>query len=670
VITCKHAFIILILMTTFGCSNGSNTSIVLDSTGKHPAGWAVALIGGVHPSAYQAHQSACIECHGSVQDKNSNGGTSGVSCFSASRNGIACHPNGPSSHPTGWSAAGSHGSAAKAAAPGLSYCTQCHGTNYTGGAGKSCMTCHTSAPHPAAPWRGTTASATTHTTTNQVNVAECARCHLNNQRLLVPLSVPAGATPGCFNNTLCHGVKSGHPAGWSAASSHGSAAKAAPGTSQGFAYCTQCHGADFVSGIGLSCRTCHTTAPHPIAPNWRANGAITHTTTDTNNASACSTCHNATTPNLAAPNFARFANSPAGSFKGGTPDCFSASLCHGDVRKTTNCDACHSTAATNPFKSMAGATATSDAKVGAHVKHLNASTQTPAYSSNISCSECHAVPGAPAISGSHRNGTNNIAFGTLAKTGSLAPTYTPATGVCANTYCHGTTLTGGGSNKSPLWNQSNYLAAGCATCHGYPPTTVRNGAAAHSTSSSCSGCHSHVNATNNGFSDPSKHINGTVEASGGASHAFPNPGSAHRSATPSSCSGCHNISSTTGSYPVASGTAPNCAGCHKLSLFAGCSDCHGDAATGRPNGSSFPNYNGKHSTHSGIACSVCHSGGGTGTSTHGNSGGSLKTANNVVVVFSTAGGTMTATRSYNSATNRLSVTCTGNCHEQHNGRSW
>ncbi len=620
--TIKSGAILLMLISLWGCSTANDTPITLDVSGKHPAGWAVASIGGNHPAAYQANKSACVECHGSAQDPLSTGGISGVSCFSTSRSGIACHPNGPSSHPAGWSAPGSHGSAAKAAAPGLHYCTQCHGTNFTGDAGKSCMTCHTTAPHPATPWRGTTATGTTHTTTATVNAAECARCHLNNLRLTVPQTVPAGSTPDCFNSTMCHGVRSGHPAGWLAASSHGSAAKAAPAASQGFAYCTQCHGNNFAGGIGLSCMTatCHIPAgpaPHPVAANWRSTGTVTHTNTDVNNAGVCTQCHNAALKNLAQPYLARFA--PAGSFGAGTAGCFNGTLCHADIRATSNCTVCHGPLSATSFNSLAGVTAPSDAKVGAHIKHLNAAVQAPAYSANIACSECHAVPISPAVSGTHRNGVNDVVFGTLAKTGSLTPTYTAATGACANTYCHGTTLTGGGSNKSPVWNQANYLTAGCSTCHGYPPTTVRNGAAAHSASSACSGCHLHVNATNDGFTPTgiAQHINGSVEASGGA-HAVPNYN--HQAAgTGAACTACHAIGTATSAYPAATlGNAPDCRGCHKKAAPGiGCGSCHG-AANGKPTGSAFPDRLGYHGgaqdgAHNNTTCTICHATGGSGS---------------------------------------------------------
>ena len=620
----RSGIILLMFIAIWGCSNGSNNAVILDTTGKHPAGWVVALNGGNHPATYLAAPDKCQECHGT----DLKGGISNVSCFSPDRNGITCHAQGPSGHPVGWNAPAQHGAHAKAAAigvNGMAFCTNCHGANYRGAgtAQKDCLRCHTRAPHPDAPWFiGTSTRTSTHKDTDPTNAPACAVCHTGRANLspagiaALPATAIIGAT-GCFNNTLCHGVMghSSDPQPWNLAVNHGARAKADPSTggNTGFAACQQCHGAGFSTLLGgFTCFTCHATAPHPVAANWRATGTVTHTTTGLANAAVCSSCHNSTTPNLAAPNLARFANSPAGSFKVGTPDCFSASLCHGDVRKTSNCDACHSTATTNPFKSLAGATATSDAKVGAHVSHLLAAAQVPAYSANVACSECHTVPGVPTVSGTHRNNANNINFGTLAtKNGALLPAYTAATGICANTYCHGASLTGGGANKAPVWNQANYLTtSGCATCHGFPPTTVRNGAAAHSASATCNTCHTHVNATNNGFTAAGAvlHINGAVDAAGGAApHAVPNYN--HQAAgTGAACTGCHAIGTVTSVYPAAIlGNAPDCRGCHrKAAPGVGCGSCHGDA-TGRPNGAAFPDKNGQHSRgEHNVACTVCH----------------------------------------------------------------
>jgi predicted CxxxxCH...CXXCH cytochrome family protein len=341
-------------------------------------------------------------------------------------------------------------------------------------------------------------------------------------------------------------------------------------------------------------------------------------------------------------------------------------MCHGDVRKTSNCDACHSTATTIPFKSMAGATAVSDSKVGAHVKHLGASAQAPVYSANIACSECHAVPGSPAVSGTHRNGTTDIVFGTLAKTGSLTPVYTTATGVCAATYCHGNTLDKPATAVlSPTWNApflTGVAASDCAKCHGYPPATATH---AGKTPTQCSGCHPHLNSTGTGFVDVSKHINGLIDASGGG-HAFPNPGSSHKGASNGSgCLGCHTLGTSASVYPVTAGTAPSCRACHLTAnpgIDPHCSDCHGSVTNngagsflaGRPvGGTAFPNRPGQHnrSEHVGRACTVCHPFT-SGDSRHGWSNRQKSTAAQV-------GGAGTNITSWNAATKSCTPTCHG-----------
>jgi len=296
-------------------------------------------------------------------------------------------------------------------------------------------------------------------------------------------------------------------------------------------------------------------------------------------------------------------------------------MCHGDVRKTSNCDACHSTATTNPFKSMAGATSTSDSKVGAHVKHLNAAAQTSAYSSNIDCSECHAVPSSPAVSGTHRNGSNDIVFGTLAKTGFLTPVYTAATGVCANTYCHGNTLDKPASAiLLPSWTSpflTGNAGSDCTKCHGYPPSSH----AAGITPTQCINCHPHVNSTGTGFTDVTKHLNGVIDATG--THAVPYL--THNAVAAASClaanGGCHSTGTAASPYPAAAGTPPNCMSCHTLAdpLVTGnglgnCKSCHGTGGTGTaaaPTGTTWPNIRGtnsnaRHPSHQGASCGTCH----------------------------------------------------------------
>jgi len=659
--------------------------------------------GRIHTDTNTQNAVACAGCHINNQRLRTPVAVSGSpTCFDNS----LCH--GPTGHNDAtlfpvpaqpWNVPVNHGAKAKGStaigASGFTYCRNCHGDGSTryplfqgGTALTSCMNvlgCHgllNNAPHPARPWRGTTVSGSTgHSTSDTSNATICAICHTggaNSTRTPQALDV-AGST-GCFNATMCHGI-TGHkdtsvyPAPWADPGNHGRFARSDPslGGINGLAYCQHCHGTTFSGGnANQSCYPCHgVSAPHPAKANWTlAAGVRSHINAGQGNAAICDDCHNATTKNLSEPYLSRFASSPAGSFNpSASSGCFNAAMCHGDVRKTSNCDACHSTATTNPFKSMAGSVAATNAIVGAHTKHLLAASQTLPFSANVACSECHAVPTSPAISAIHRNGATELSFGTLARTGGLTPTATRdlATGalVCTNTYCHGTSLTGG-SNKSPRWNDTAYLN-GCSICHGYPPATLRSGAA-HTTSTACSSCHPHVNSTNNGFTDPSKHVNGTVEAT--ASHAFPYPGATHSSVGlgfVAACGGCHDTTTAAvaagSGYPVAAGTPPKCAGCHLTWSNGNCSDCHG-GANGQPNGTTFPNRNGDHGTHNAIManCDYCHFGGGTGAATHGNSNRVAKTVRDVTIAKNPARYTApdTITLTQNPATG--SVTCSGSCH--------
>ena len=169
-----------------------------------------------------------------------------MSCYSASRDGQSCHPDGPGGHPAGWRALHSadpskaatcapcHDNPANNLAPNCFDNSLCHGPKSGHPSGwrfahagtdpaqaSSCADCHQSNPgtpgcfnntlchgeksnHPAG-WLQT------HTGTNPAQASSCAGCHQSNP-----------GTPGCFNNTLCHGPKSTHPANWrTTASEHG-----------------------------------------------------------------------------------------------------------------------------------------------------------------------------------------------------------------------------------------------------------------------------------------------------------------------------------------------------------------------------------------------------------------------------------------------------------------
>jgi predicted CxxxxCH...CXXCH cytochrome family protein len=266
-------------------------------------------------------------------------------------------------------------------------------------------------------------------------------------------------------------------------------------------------------------------------------------------------------------------------------------------------------------------------------------------------------------------------FGAFAQTNGVSPVYNETTQQCSNTYCHGATLSGG-ANKSPIWSDANYLkAAGCGTCHGFPPpNSVHSG---FTSSTVCKNCHTHVNATNTGFDDPTKHVNGVIDVTGGiVPHAFPNPGSVHATAAGaapfSGCdiniNGCHPNGSAIGVYPVATGTPPDCRACHiKLPPGNSCGSCHGIASTsaltaGRPTGSAFPDVAGRHaSPHTSFACSLCHGTNGTGNASHGPSNRTAHNDGNVVIEFTGVAVGVNYTRS---GLNDGHGTCTGTCHSQ------
>ena len=330
----KTVLFSILALSLLSCSKRNDkASNINPVTGKHPSGWAAAGSGGLHPARYHAGPSACVECHG----KNLNGGISGVSCFSASRSGINCHPGGPSGHPAGWSAPNAHGASAKALAAGkdgLAHCQACHGADFAGGSSKvSCMNsagCHGAgvmAPHSPAPWRSKIGGRT-HTNTDASNAAGCAVCHSGGANSSRKPAVPpsAGAAPGCFNNTLCHGVES-HATGWAAPAAHGATAKSVSGGDNGFRACTQCHGVKYDGGSAeqscLNNAGCHgatVAAPHPATP-WRSTtGGTSHVSSDVSNADQCAVCHTGG---------ANSSRVPRAGDKTGLTGCFNNTLCHG-----------------------------------------------------------------------------------------------------------------------------------------------------------------------------------------------------------------------------------------------------------------------------------------------------------------------------------------------------
>ena len=206
----------------------------------------------------------------------------------------------------------------------------------------------------------------------------------------------------CFGNPAgCHHVP---VAGWVApppgAQNHGVSAKRAPGSS-GFAACQICHGRNFSGGgAQVTCfnnAACHgagVVSPHPSAP-WRGP-TYTHTDTNTSNAPVCAQCHFPGSPNNPAD------HPPTPAPAGTAPGCFNSTLCHGEggvahpvpfnadshytVTTSTfpgGCSTCHDVSAPTVKPGPACQTC-----------HVAASPLTA-----LNCTSCHASPpsgGAPA----------------------------------------------------------------------------------------------------------------------------------------------------------------------------------------------------------------------------------------------------------------------------------
>lgn len=614
--------------TLWGCSDLNGNAPALDAAGKHPENWIVD-----HRSAYKASIAAsgsaasqCASCHGADLA----GGIAKVSCFSSGIAGLSCHV-----HPADFRQGTRHGAAAKGKpglSSGFSFCRSCHGSEYAGGtlsqvscfssasAKDSAFACHGSnSPHPKRPWFG----GSIHTSTDQENAVSCMACHSNGANsALKPATVPpAGTPPGCFNNTLCHGVL-GHPDGWRDPSRHGAAAKSVPTEQGGFAYCQTCHGQDFAGGMAnLSCFTagtatgpCHVRAGVPVgaahapAP-WRSGlTATNHADTDQSNGkdpAVCAACHlngaNSThKPNPQAP-------------EGTAPDCFNNTLCHGveghpagwaDAAQhgsaakanLVNCQYCHAAPSTggpgsNPrFNVLLGRLADGNL-TGCEVCHKE----------NTAHSEAFQIPSQFGIAGAldrpwlAHNTAGNIDT--------------------ACVLCHGANLEGG---AGPACTDCH--AAGlpttfkdCTSCHGAPPngTAFPNTKGAHlphngliEVAGVCGTCH-------NGF------------GSGTDAHFNESRPPAQAPADVALIS-AYNAESGAAAYSSATGTCTNVS-CHggrttpnwksgAIDALNDCQACH-RLATAVPTATTpvTPQYNsyysGKHKTHvvlEGIACNVCH----------------------------------------------------------------
>lgn len=518
-------FLALVLLAAAGCSN-SNPDAPPVMNGRHPVNWIQ-----MHGASFLDNTGRCTPCHGDIKNPANTGGIAQVSCSGVSFNGTTCHAGGPYGHLNGFSDPAVHGAQAKSqpiGAQGFDFCSKCHGYTF-GGLSKlgspACQSCHgIPAPHPK-PWILPSSSwPYTHTTTQVDNATVCARCHSNGQNSPLPTPSPAppsGTAPGCFNNTLCHGAMTGHPSGWADPSQHGAAAKSTPAGLNGFMGCKSCHGSDFKGGTaGVSCFSCHTTAPHAPAPWFDPSGATyTHTTTDTGNAAACYLCHsngqNSPLPTPPAP--------PAGT----SPGCFNNTLCHGNVAQhplptwllhyqasgiPSACTPCH------------GANLQGASGIACSTCHYNVAVLM-ASPSPTDCTSCHSAPPSgssfPNIAGAHAvhlglpagltctdchdgfgSGTQSHYDNSRSKLdhpGSVAidtpwadttgtPSFTGTSFTCTNVRCHG-------GQTTPNWRTGtlDITASTCTSCHTASGSYISftGGPEGHHRSlASCTNCHS------------------------------------------------------------------------------------------------------------------------------------------------------------------------------------
>ena len=174
------------------------------------------------------------------------------------------------------------------------------------------------------------------------------------------------------------------------------------------------------------------------------------------------------------------------------------------------CNACHGEPEENPDlptswappADLSGNSATTEPGVGAHQQHLAAST----WRGPVGCEDCHTVPSSVRESG-HMDDLQpaELTWSELATSEDAVPAYDFTTQACVDSYCHGSTIGGGGTNNEPIWTAVGEGEAACGTCHSLPPTV------GHPSQTECENCHSSVVEAGLSIICGSLHINGDVD---------------------------------------------------------------------------------------------------------------------------------------------------------------
>jgi predicted CxxxxCH...CXXCH cytochrome family protein len=481
-------------------------------------------------------EAACGTCHGAPPPAPHTASTSCGAChqgYTETTVNPATHVDGVVqswSHADGYTAPTLHGRDANL--QGLPACASCHGADLEGGtAGVSCNACHAAAGFSA--WtadctfchgdaatgaqsppvdvqgRGLATNVSvgvhaSHVGTLLANPIACAECHPARSGSVLadpahvdgngmaevafgPLATAASAAPtyarasdtsASCAATYCHG------------SFGGGANATMQWTSADEVGCTSCHGAPPPAPHSTStdCGSCHTgytqtsvqrathvdgllqvTSPH--LAGWSSPASHGYDV-NLNGLSSCKGCHGA-------------------DLNGGSAS--SCTACHasaGFAAWDTTCTFCHGSTATgraNPPVDVRGRTPTTNVSVGVHEAHATTGIANP-----IACAECHPARTASVVADAGHvdgNGIAEIAFGTIARTGNVTPTYTrtsATSATCASTYCHGRFSGGVNSGQGATVGWTSTTQVGCTSCHGRPPSTGNHGD--HS-GRSCGDCH-------------------------------------------------------------------------------------------------------------------------------------------------------------------------------------
>jgi predicted CxxxxCH...CXXCH cytochrome family protein len=217
------------------------------------------------------------------------------------------------------------------------------------------------------------------------------------------------------------------------------------------------------------------------------------------------------------------------------------------------CNTCHGNEDNAaPPVDVSGQSDTALQTVGAHQPHLVDSD----WHRDVQCSDCHVVPATVGDDGHIDDPPAELTWGAIATADGATPS---ADATCSGVYCHGSTLTPGGSLTEPVWTTVDGTQAVCGTCHGIPPDPP------HTANLDCGACHGEV-YDGGEWIDPDLHINGIVEVGS------------------QSCNACHG-SEDNAAPPVDtngnSDTTLTTVGAHQPHLGPStwhreveCSDCH------------------------------------------------------------------------------------------------